>query len=104
MPGIIPRTIAKSSVVRSSSINSETKLLDPFLVLESLLSKITDLNAPFAVNLSDNTKSISMTLATFTSREYPVIDNVIKFGVTKLKLDELKVSVSYDLAVNPGTQ
>lgn len=100
MPGVHPWIIPSSQAIKPYPIRNRDGNLDPIGLLSSLLPKITDLNTPFAVNLSDSKNSISIPLSVFTSRDHPISEGFIKFGLTCLKLNELKVSVSYDLVID----
>jgi len=98
------RSISRSRVVKTSDVFPSGEVLDPTALLGDLLNKITDLDAPLAVKVSDNSNSVTYKLSVFVAKEYEVIGDSVKFGIRKLKIKELKVNISFDVELQDDSK
>jgi hypothetical protein len=100
----------KSNVVRQRSISRErivvidpgdrdSECLDPAQLLRDLLPKLTTLDIPLVVTLTDNSTSVSYPLNVFTSKLWRINDGKVIFGLKKIRLSELSANITYDIDV-----
>lgn len=97
------RSVSRSRVIKISSLFPSGEELEPTALLEPLLTKITDSEAPLTVILSDSSTSVSYNLNTFLSKSYEVSGEFVLFGFKKIKLKELKVKISFELTIEDDT-
>jgi len=97
------RSVSRSRVVRISSIFPSGEELEPTALLEPLLQKITDTETPLVVLISDRSTSVSYNLNTFLSKTYEVTGEYVNFGFRKIKIKELKVSISFEVMIDHDT-
>jgi hypothetical protein len=93
------RSVSRSRVTRVSQTEDGITVLDPVALLKDILDNIKTLNIPLMVNVTDGTLTASYLLSTFIMHEYRVIDNKVHFGIKKLDIDHLHVSISFDINV-----
>jgi len=93
------RSVSRSKVIKISEEDGDKEYLDPIALLGEIIPHITDFDIPLHVKISDSDSSVVYLLSVFVSREYEVVDDVIKFGFKRIKIKEMKVNISYDLEV-----
>jgi len=99
MSNLRSRSVSRSRVTKLSTLFPSGESLDPVALLSDLLPHITDLNVPLSIDLSDSSDSVSFLLSVFIQKEYEISGEFVKFGFKKLKLRELKASVSFDIVI-----
>lgn len=93
------RSISRNRVVKISDAFPSGEALDPIALLVDILPKLTDLDIPLGVTLSDNEKSITYLLSIFTEKQYEVIDDEVKFGLKRLKIRDLKIEIKFNVEI-----
>jgi hypothetical protein len=94
------RSLSRERVIKRTDLFPGGEALDPVALLGDLLNKITDLDAPLSVTISDNSSSVTYLLSAFISKEYEVIDDTVKFGLKRLKTKELRANVSFEIQIS----
>jgi hypothetical protein len=95
------RSVSRSRVVKNSELTPGGKVLDPHALLADVLDNIQNLDAPISVTLSDGAKSVSYLLSVLMSREFEVIDDVVRFGFVRLDVNNLRAVIKFEVAVDP---
>lgn len=93
------RSVSRTRVVKLTDLFPSGESLDPVALLDDVLPHINNLDIPLAVKISDSTNTVFFLLSTFISKEYEVIDDVVKLGFQRLKVKELKVNISFDISI-----
>jgi hypothetical protein len=94
-----PRSTSRDAVVIIDPDDSEKECLDPNKLLAPMLEKLTDLNVPLAVIISDANRSATYTLTAFTARLWPIRDGKVILGLKKIELKQLRARISFDIAI-----
>jgi len=94
------RSVSRSRVVKINNDFASGESLDPSALLSDLLSNVKTLDVPLTVKISDGNKEVSYSLPVFMSKEYEVVDGVVKFGFQRLQVRSLHVNISFDLQVS----
>lgn len=93
------RSVSRSKIIKISAEDGEKEYLDPVALLGEIIPHITDFDIPLHVNISDKNNSVTYLLSIFVSKEYEVIENMIKFGFKRISIKEMRVNISYDLEI-----
>jgi len=94
-----PVSVDISAVTRSSDKYPGKLVLDPQLLLASFLERYPVSDVILAVTLSDDKDQVAYNLVTFLSRDYEIEDGIIKFGLKRISVERLRVTVSHQLRV-----
>jgi len=94
------RSVSRSRITKISSEATSGEVLDPAALLEDLLSKIPNLDAPLGVTLTSGTDSVTYLLSTFLSKEYEIREGLVIFGIKKLQLKGLRARISFEVEVS----
>lgn len=94
------RSISRSRVVKINHEEGGKEFLDPIALLEELTPHIKDFDIPLHVKIQDNENFAIYLLSNFVIKEYEVIGDSVKFGFKRIKLREMKVTISYDLEIS----
>jgi len=99
MSHVRPRSVSRERVTTTGSLGNDDETLDPMKIIEPLVGHIQSLDIPLAVKLTDGNKTVVYLLSVFTQKNWPISEGYVKFGITKLKLDSLKVNISFDVEI-----
>jgi len=94
MPTARPRSVSQSQITVIDPGNPDTACLDPFQLLDPIISQLRSLDVPLVVKITDGVTTVEYTLAIFTSKLWPIRDGKVVFGLKKVVFDEIKASIS----------
>jgi len=100
MSGVRSRSISRTRVTKVNDVFPSGESLDPIALLNDLLPHVKSLDVPLVVTIKDNRDSVSFILSVFIQKEYEISGDVVKFGFKRLKLNELKATISFDVSIS----
>jgi len=93
------RSVSRSRITVIDPGDANNECLDPAQLLDSVLSKVTTLDIPLVVTVSDTVTSVSYPLAIFTAKLWPIRKGFVIFGLKKIKFRDLKAKVTVEIQV-----
>jgi len=100
MPDVLrSRSVSRTRVTVIDPGNPDAECLDPCQLLESVIKNLSSLDIPLVVELSDEDNSVTYPIKIFTGKLWPIRGNRVVFGLKKLLLKSLKVSIRFELSV-----
>jgi len=100
MPDMIrSRSVSRTRITVIDPGNPDSECLDPCQLLESVLTNISSLDIPLIVELTDEVNTVNYPIKTFTSKLWPIKGNKVVFGLKKLLLKSLRVSIRFELSI-----
>jgi hypothetical protein len=94
-----PRSQSRERITVKTDTFKSGEALDPMKFLADLVDGLNSFDIGIAVNLTDGESRVSYALSTFVSKQYEIEDGKVKFGYRKLKLENLRASLTYEVCV-----
>jgi hypothetical protein len=99
MNTVRPRSVSRERATVIDPGDPDAECLDPEQLLSSILSKLTTLDIPLSVTISDNENQVSYPINIFTSKLWPIRDGCVIFGLKRIKFEELKASINFNISI-----
>lgn len=94
------RSRSRESVVIKTDEFVSGSALDPTKLLAEVLSGLNSLDVALTVNITDGDKTVVFALNSFVSKNYEVVDGMVKFGYKRLSVDHLRARLTYEINID----